>query len=179
MQNKKLILFFILLIIPTFSYSNTIQLSCEYEFGKGDVFINEEINKITFGPINLDYRKSNNKFVFELADFETKTISRHYFDLNTFKKNIVYVNLKESEVENFKSLLNDFENGKISYEKINNLKKNLFDQKYINPLKFEGSKTFHFRKNEWPKSDKNEYILFDNQDRPIQVMMVEFCEIKN
>ena len=77
MQNKKLILFLILLIIPNFSNANTIQLSCEYEFGKGEVIINEESNKITFGQINLDYREENDKFIFELADFESKTISRH------------------------------------------------------------------------------------------------------
>ena len=51
MQNKKLILFLILLIIPNFSNANTIQLSCEYEFGKGEVIINEESNKITFGQM--------------------------------------------------------------------------------------------------------------------------------
>ena len=31
---------------------------------------------------------------------------------------------------------------------------------------FEGKKTFHFRKNEWPASDKKEYILFDNKTDP-------------
>ena len=179
MQNKKLILFLILLIIPNFSNSNIIQLSCEYEFGKGEVIINEESNKITFGPINLDYREENDKFIFELADFETKTISRHLFDLNTFQKKIIYVLLNDNEVKNFESLLDQFESGKIKYEKINNLKKKMFDKKYIDPVKFEGRKTFHFRKNEWPASDKKEYILFDNRDRPMQVMMVEFCEVKN
>lgn len=171
MQNKKLILFLFLLIIPNLSYSNIIKLSCEYEFGKGEVVINEQNNKITYGPINLDYREENDKFIFELADFKQKTLNRIIFDLNTLKINVTYVQLNDSEVKNFQSLEDQ--------EKINNLKKTLFDKKYRDPKKFEGRKTFHFRKNEWPISDKNEYILFDNKDRAIQLMLVAFCEIKN
>ena len=171
MQNKKLILFLILLIIPNLTQANIIKLSCEYEFGKGEVVINEENNKITYGPITLDYREENNKFIYELADFKLKTLNRFIIDLNTLKINITYVQLKDSEVQNFKSL--------VDQEKINNLKITLFDKKYIDPKNFEGRKTLHFRKNEWPASDKEEYIFFDNQDRPIQLMMVEFCEVKN
>ena len=179
MQNKKLILFLIFLIIPNFSYANIIKLSCEYEFGKGEVFINEENNKINFGSVNLDYREENNKFIYEMVDFDQKVLIRNIFDLNSFKKFNIYVGLSSKEIKKIENLLDQFKDGKISYEKINSLKRKLFDKKYVNPTKFEGRKTFHFRKNEWPKSDKNEYILFYPDDRAMQMMLIEFCEFKN
>ena len=38
----------------------------------------------------------------------------------------------------------------------------------------------HFRKSEWPKSDKSEYLIFNSGGTDvIQAKLVEFCEIKN
>ncbi len=168
------------LLNPSIAKSEIINLMCEFEFGKGLNSINEKEKIITVLNSKFDYRVQNDEIIYEVVDFENKTLSRNILNLNTLKKSTVHIAIDSKLINEFEELLEKFENKKINYQLINKKKINLFQEKFINPSDYPGKKIMHFRKSEWPKSDKSEYLIFNSGGTDvIQAKLVEFCEIKN
>ena len=183
MQNKKLTI--LLLVILTFTNplkAETINLSCEFEYGKDEFIINEKNETIKRGAGQFfNYRSPlENIFINEMIDFRMKSVIRYKLDLNSLKDHITIVMIADEDLPNVQQLVDKFKNGKIQYNVIDDLKQKIFDKYWIDPKDFNGRKVFNWRKGEWYKADPNEYLLYrdDHNNTIFQALMISFCEFK-
>ena len=190
MQNKKLTLLLLVFLIFTNPLkAETINLSCEFEYGKDEFIVNEKNKTIKRGVLQFfNYRspKDENKkvmeniFINEMVDFRMKSVIRYKLDLNTLKDHMTIVLIADEDLAQVKQLSDKFKNGKIQYSVIDKYKQQLFDRYWVDPKDFDGRKRFDWRKDEWYRADPNEYLLFrdDHNNNIFQALMISFCEFK-
>ena len=82
---------------------------CEFQFGKGLNSINEKEKIITVLNSKFDFRVQNDEIIYEVVDFENKTLSRNIINLNKLKKSKVHIAIDSKLINEFEELLEKFE----------------------------------------------------------------------
>mgnify|MGYP000170919797 CR=1 FL=1 len=183
----KIIVFFLALMFLTSSAQAIIILKC-----KSSTFvIDEKLKKA--GPKSpkhtrmYNYRNiSPEKIVFEIAWFRTPEkaprIWRMIFDLEELEHRYIFLlQVSDKDMDKVMKLVKKEEAGKINYDKIDQLKKKLFEKYYIKPENFDD---FDGKVNTWSDSKKvssehpGDHIL-KKDGRHYQVSFSTKCTIVN
>ena len=183
----KIIGFFLALMFLTSNVqASIIELSCIMDEGPNKkIIIDEKSKKIShsLGPAanyEWDYRNlSTNIYVHEIADYKTKTIWRFILDLDKMLDEMVVVWITEKDVEQIKIARAKYDRGEITYDKINQMKIQFFDKRFIKPESFKGKVKKNWRGG--PNSHPDEYVLMKkaSDDSAAQMSMIHRCEFVN
>ena len=179
-------IFLALMFLTSNVQASIIELSCIMEEGPNKkIIINEKSKKIlhSMGPganYKWDYRNlSINIYVHEIVNFKSKTIWRFILDLDKMLDEMVVVHITEKEVKQIKIARAKYDRGEIAYDKINQMKKQIFDKLFIKPEDYKG-----IVKKQWrggPNSHPDEYVLMKkaSDDFAVQMSMIHRCEFVN
>jgi len=180
----KIIGFFLALIFFASSAQAIITLKCNDSI----IMIDEENKKAgPKGYVKHNYRNiSPEKIVFEIAWFRTSEkaprIWRMIFDLEELEHRYIFLlQVSDKDMDKVMKLVKKEEAGKINYDKIDQLKKKLFEKYYIKPENFDD---FDGKVNTWSDSKKvssehpGDHIL-KKGGRHYQVSFSTKCTIVN
>jgi len=182
----KIIGFFLALIFFASSAQAIMTLKCPPD--NDEIIMIDEENKRAGPKGNVhNYRNiSPEKIVFEIAWFRTSVkaprIWRMIFDLEKLEHRFIFVlQVSDKDMDKVMKLVEKEEAGKINYDKIDELKKELFEKYYIKPENFDD---FDGKVNTWSNSKKvssehpGDHVL-EKDGRDYQVSFSMKCAIVN
>ena len=182
-------IFIIVIILFTFIfYTSSAQAIITLKCNDSIIMIDEENKKAgPKGYVEHNYRNiSPEKIVFEIAWFRTSEkaprIWRMIFDLEELEHRYIFLlQVSDKDMDKVMKLVEKEEAGKINYDKIDQLKKELFEKYYIKPENFDD---FDGKVNTWSDSKKvssehpGDHIL-KKDGRHYQVSFSTKCTIVN